>query len=144
MYSDRHLEFERIGKDTAAAVTRALPMGQAGLEPLQGAGGNTADVSPDAGLFLIVAAGPNTVATGLSIEVQHSDTETGTFATRQILGPSTAAADPGEIIFKVPCPQDLKNYARCAKFSGGAAVATPLNVFMTYDAAPKNLPTLPN
>ena len=136
MYMDRNLEYERIGKDTAAATTRALPLGQADLAPLANAG-TTADVSPDAQLYLMVVAGGSDVAAGKTFEFQHADTAAGTYATVQTFGPAPAAG-PGGVLIKAPCPQGLKNWTRVVKSD-----ATPLNIFLTYDVAPKGLPTMP-
>lgn len=136
MYMDRHLEYERIGKDAAESVTRALPFGQGDLAPLPNAG-TTQDVSPDARLYFVVMAGANPVPAGMTITIEHGDTETGAYETAQAFGP-LAAALPGEILVAAPCPQNLKNWTRVAK-----GEATPLNIFLTYDVIPKALPTFP-
>jgi hypothetical protein len=136
MYTDRHLEFERIGKDASALTSRVLPFGQDDLQPLKNAG-TTADLSPDAKLFFMVVAGPNDVAAGMTFEFQHSDTKDGTYSTVQIFGPAPAA-EPGGILIKALCPQNIKNWTRVVK-----SVNTPVNIFFTYDVAPKGLPTIP-
>lgn len=140
MYMDRFLEFERVGKDAPAVTTRALPMGQSDLVPLPGldpATGTTADVSPDSGLYFMAVAGPNDVAAGMTFELQHADKQAGPFAPVQKFGPA-AAAKPGEILVKAPCPQGLKNWVRVVK-----SASTPLNLCFTYNVAPKGLPTFP-
>jgi len=137
---DRHLEYERIGKDTSAATTRALPFGQSDLVPIKNAG-TTADTSPDARLFFMVVAGANPIPSGVGVQLQHSDTETGTYTTVATYGPTTAVKNPGEIVFSEPCPQNIKAWTRVVKTP--ATPVVPMNIFLTYDVVPKSLPTFP-
>lgn len=137
MYMDRHLEYERVGKDAAAATTRSIPLAQSDLVPMDNAG-TTADVSPLGSFFFMVIAGSTPIPAGTTVELQHSDTQTGTYTTLAAYGPSAAITNPGEIMVSAPCPQGAKAWTRVVKSS-----ATAMNIFFTYDVVPKSLPTFP-
>lgn len=137
MYMDRHLEYERVGKDANTATTRSLPFAQSDLVPMENAG-TTADLSPDVRLYFMVIAGSNPIPADMTVELQHSDTENGTYTTVAKYGPSTAITQPGNILVSQPCPQGLKAWTRVVKSS-----AVAMNIFFTYDVVPKSLPTFP-
>ncbi len=115
MILDKHLIFMK-GTDTADSETRAICLAQSDLvAPTDGMG-------PYEGLWLNVIA-PEAV-TGLEVTLEHSDTETGTFAALASYPAKTAAA--GTVVLKAPVPFPCKNWLKLT-FNKNAAV----NAFLT-------------
>ena len=125
MFMDEHLTFERADRDTPATLTKALPMGQGdfvGINPP-----DTAGMGPYGGLYLVVTAAED-IAAGYSIVITHSDTETGTYTDLLASAATAFAAVPGNTLFKIPVPFDIKNWVKIRK-----ETTAKVNIWMTND-----------
>lgn len=125
MYSDKFLEFERAGRDAAGTTTKPLPMGQADFVGTHSP--DTSGMGPYGGLWLVVTAASD-IAAGYSVTIEHCDTENGTYAALLTSSATAAAAVPGNTLFKIPLPFDVKNWVRIKK-----SAANAVNIFMTND-----------
>jgi hypothetical protein len=103
MILDTNLWFIKA-KDTAATTTRAIPLGQGDLS------GDTSGMGPYQNLFWVVVAGAAGTA-ALTVKLQHSDTEGGTYTDLlSVTTPATFAA--GDTLAKLPVPFKAKNWLK--------------------------------
>ena len=118
MILDQNLIFVK-GTDTPATTTKALPLGQNDLA------GDTSGLGPYSNFFLQVTAKAD-IPAGLTVAVEHADTETGTYA-ELIAFPAAPALKNGQVAIKSPLPFKVKNWVRL-RFSSAVA----LYAFLTY------------
>ena len=101
MILDKHLIFSK-SEDGAITNSRAICLTQNDL-PFPNNG-----LAPYEGLFLCVISGED--VSGLTVTLEHSDSETGTFEALATYPPATVKE--GEIIVKAPIPFKAKNWLR--------------------------------
>jgi hypothetical protein len=118
MIQDKNLIFVKRA-DTPATTTRAIPMGQNDL------GGDTSGMGPYQNLYLVVMAGASGSA-ALTITLEHSDTEAGTYTTLATYTTEATYA-VGEYLVKEPVSFRAKNWLR-VKLSAAEAV----DAFLVY------------
>lgn len=115
MILDKHLRFA-TPDDGRITTSKAICLTQNDLSvPNNGMG-------PYDGLFLCVIADEN--VSGLTVTLEHSDIDTGTFAT--LLTFPAATANAGEVIVKAPFPFKSKNWVRIR-----LSTARRVNAFLT-------------
>jgi hypothetical protein len=118
MIQDKNLIFVKRA-DTPVVTTRAIPLGQGDL------GGDTSGMGPYQDLWLVVMAGAAGSAV-VTITLQHSDTETGTYtALATYTTPGTFAV--GDTLVKAPVPFKTKNWLRVA-----LSTAKAVDAFLVY------------
>lgn len=122
MYMDSHATYV-LATDAAAATTKALPRGQRDLIPVENRT-STADLSNDDHEFVVIQAGANAVA-AMTVDMQTSDTQTGTFTTLMTINVPDLA--PGQQI-AVQYPRGVKNWIRY-----NMSAATALTIFDTVN-----------
>jgi hypothetical protein len=120
MILDKHLWFAKAS-DTAAASTRAVPLGQGDLT------GDTSGTGPYQNLYWYVRAGQAGTAP-VTVKLQHSDTQAGTYT--DLLSVATPAAFAnGALLAKMPVPFSAKNWLKVTLSS-----AMKIESFLAYGA----------
>jgi hypothetical protein len=125
MLTDKYLTFMK-STDTAAAATRALPLGQNDLAaPTDGMG-------PYDGFWLVLCS-PSDVTgdSDLTVTLQSSDSQTGTYATAATYTVPTGTK--AGIVLKTPVPFTVKNWVKL-----GFSAASAFDAFMTL-GVPKGI-----
>jgi hypothetical protein len=118
MIQDKNLVFVKR-TDTAATSTRAIPLGQSDL------GGDTSGMGPYQDMWFVVMSGHAGTA-ALTITLQDSDTETGTYtAVQSWTTPATYAV--GDYLVKAPVPFKVKNWLKV-----GLSTAKTVDAFLVY------------
>jgi hypothetical protein len=118
MILDKNLWFAKAS-DPAATTTRAIPLGQADLT------GDTSGLGSYQDLFLVVNAGEAGMS-ALTVNLQHSDTENGTFDNLLSL-PTPATFAVGGHLVRTPVPFEAKNWVRVSLSN-----AMKIEAFLSY------------
>lgn len=132
MYMDKFLTWVK-STDAAATETKALPLSNPNLAmqvgPLDNPGPkDTAGMGTYKGKSWIYVGAGEDVLAGFTLELQHADTETGTYSTLATYGPTTVDKVAGDTVFKIPVPMAVKNFV---KFT--LSTALKMDIFWTSD-----------
>jgi hypothetical protein len=121
MIMDKNLWFAKA-TDTAATATRAIPLGQSDLT------GNTSGMGPYQNMYWVVTAGAakSSGSTGITIKLQHSDTQGGTY-TDLLTFVTPVLFAVGDLLVKTPVPFSAKNWLKVT-----LSAATAIESYLAY------------